>query len=304
MIWAAWKIVFEGAGKEHFMPTGSFWTAGEICEKVFDWPEPHPSENPLQPYEYLTIDGNKMSASVGNVVSTWDWPNFAPPQILRLIFLKKLRKVRDFSYQKMPDYVDEYDKIQRVYFGAEKIENEKEEEHLKRLYEMVEIDSIPKKLPVQIPFSFASLISQISKPSESMDSAVALLKGSGHIKDELSEDDKERIKNRLLISKEWVRRYAPESMIIKLNEKIPKDLDITEEQREALLKLGKELEREWTADDLQTRIYEIGKELGDVRGFFQAIYRVLIGKNAGPKAGQFIIMIGKGKVKKILEQLK
>lgn len=303
MIWAAWKIVFEGAGKEHFMPTGSFWTAGEICERVFGWPEPHPSENPLQPYEYLTIDGEKMSASVGNVVSTWDWPKFAMPQILRLIFLKKLRKVRDFSYQKMPDYVDEYDRLQRIYFGQEEEGNEKEEAHLKRLYEMVEIGKLPQKLPVQIPFSFASLIAQISKPGESMGRAVELLRSTGHISGELSGEDEERIRQRLLLAKEWVRRYAPENMVVKLREKIPKNMEITPEQKEALLKLSGELEKDQNAEELQNRIYELGKETGDVRGFFRSLYTVLIGRETGPKAGQFIIAIGRNKAREILGQL-
>lgn len=303
MLWASWKIVFEGAGKEHFMPTGSFWTAGEICERVFGWPEPYPAENPLQPYEYLTIDGQKMSASVGNVVSTWDWPTFAPPQVLRLLFLKKPRKVRDFSYQKMPDYVDEYDKIQRIYFGAEKEDNEREEEHLKRMYEMVEVGALPEKLPVQIPFSFASMISQISKPNESMGRALELLGGTGHVKGNISREDEEGIRNRLLLAREWVRRYAPENMIIKLRERVPDDLGIPADHREALLGLKEELKMEWNAEDLQNRIYEIGKGLGDVKGFFQSLYAVLIGKSSGPKAGYFIIAIGKDKARKILEQL-
>jgi len=60
MLWAAWKVVFEGAGKEHYMPTGSFWSGGEIAEKVFGWIEPHPGKNQLQGYEYLMFDGKKM----------------------------------------------------------------------------------------------------------------------------------------------------------------------------------------------------------------------------------------------------
>ncbi|RKX82411.1 MAG: lysine--tRNA ligase [Spirochaetes bacterium] len=303
MEWAAWKISFEGAGKEHFMPSGSFWTAGEISERVFDWPEPHPSENPLQPYEYLTVDNNKMSASVGNVVSTWDWPDFAPPQVLRLIFLKKLRKVRDFSYQKIPDYVDEYDKLQRIYFGIEKVDNEKELVHLKRLYEMIEIGNIPKELPVQIPFSFASLISQLSKPNESMEKAISLLKSTGHITGDLSEEDLKRIKKRLLLAREWARRYAPEQYKIKLQEKIPKDIKLSPEQKRGFEILRDELQRDWNADDLQNRIYEIGKEIGDVKGFFQALYKILIGKKYGPRTGPFILAIGKDKVRKILEQI-
>ncbi len=301
--WAAWKIIFEGAGKEHFMPTGSFWTAGEICERVLDWPEPHPCENPLQPYEYLTVDGKKMSASVGNVVSTWDWPKFAPPQVLRLIFLKKLRKVRDFSYQKIPDYVDEYDKLQRIYFGAEKVDNEKEEAHLKRLYEMVEIGKIPEKLPVQIPFSFAALISQIYNPEESLERALTLLKSTGHIRGEVSEEDKERIKKRLVIAREWVRRYAPESMKFELRKEIPKELEIPEEVKDGLKKLAEELKKDWNAEELQNRIYEIGKETGDVKRFFRMLYRILINKDFGPRAGPFIISIGKERVREILENL-
>jgi len=179
MLWDFWKINLEGAGKEHFMPSGSFWTAGEICEKIFNWPEPYPSKNPLQPYEYLTIDGKKMSASVGNVVSTWDWPSFAPPQVLRLIFLKRMKTVRDFSYTKIPEYVDEYDRLQRIYFGSEN------QEQLKRLYEMIET-KIPKKLPQQVPFYFAAMISQICKPEERLERAIELLKFTGHVKGSLT----------------------------------------------------------------------------------------------------------------------
>jgi len=303
--WAAWKISFEGAGKEHFMPTGSFWTAGEIAEKILGWPEPHPSENPLQPYEYLTIDGKKMSASVGNVVSTWDWPKFAPPQILRLIFLKKLRKVRDFSYQKIPDYVDEYDKLQRIYFGVEKVENEKEKAHLKRLYEMVEIGKIPEKLPVQPPFSFAVFLSQIYNLDKSMEKIVDLLRTTGHIKNGISKEDEERIRDRLLTAKEWVKRYAQDNMKIQIQNKLPKEIKqkIPEEQKEAFLKLSKELKKDWTYEELQNKIYDIAKASGDVRKFFEYFYRILIGKGSGPRAAQFILAVGKERVREILEQL-
>ena len=46
--WDAFKVVLEGAGKEHFMPGGSFWRSGEICERILDWPEPYPGKNPIQ----------------------------------------------------------------------------------------------------------------------------------------------------------------------------------------------------------------------------------------------------------------
>ena len=222
---------------------------------------------------------------------------------MRLIFLKRLRKVRDFSYEKIPEYVDEYDRLQRIYFEVEKVENEKELEHLKRLYEMVEVGKIPEKLPVQIPFSFASLIAQISRPENFLERSIELLRSTGHVKGDLSDEDKERIMKRIMRAGEWAKRYAPEQYRIKLNEKIPKTLKISDDERDALLRLKNELDKDWTAEDLQNRIYQIGKELDDVKRFFKILYTVLIGKKSGPRAGPFIMAIGKDRVKKILEQL-
>ena len=300
MLWAHWKIILEGAGKEHFMPTGSFWTAGEVCERVLNWPEPYPSENPLQPYEYLTIDSKKMSASVGNVVATWEWPDFAPPQILRLLFLKRMKKVRDFSYTKIPDYVDEYDELQKIFFGTKKLENKKEEAQLKRLYEMIEIE-IPKKLPPQIPFSFAAIIAQITKPEESLDRAIKLLKATGHI-EKLDESEKKIILFRLITAKHWVDKYDMDR--IKINATAP-DLEISKEEKKALAELKDDLEKQWNEKDLQFRIYETSKHNNiPPKRFFQLLYQIICSRDSGPRLGPFIITIGEEKVRKLLETLK
>ncbi len=296
MLWAHWKVIFEGSGKEHFMPSGSFWTAGEIAERIFGWPEPYLGDNPLQPYEYLTIDGHKMSASVGNTVATWEWPSFAPPQILRLLFLKRMRTVRDFSYIAMPEYVDEYDKIQRIYFNREKPGNEKEEAHLKRLYEMIETGNLPCRLPPQVPFYFASLIAQIAHPEKTMDAAIKLLKASGHVKS-LTETDKEYVKKRLLIAKAWAERFAPEKDRIAVNTE-PPELKLAKNEKNALSSFLGQLEKK----DTQAVIYEAAKK-NDVqpKRFFQILYQVLISRDSGPRAGPFIAIIGKKKVRRLIE---
>ena len=53
---------------------------------------------------------------------------------------------------------------------------------------------------------------------------------------------------------------------------------------------------------MQTRIYEIGKELG-LKGSetFAAIYVALLGKNHGPKAAWLILSLDKAFVKKRFE---
>ncbi|HLG23762.1 MAG TPA: lysine--tRNA ligase, partial [Candidatus Nanoarchaeia archaeon] len=95
--WARWQVVSEGAGKEYQVPNSAFWINGEIVEKVLDYPMPEPIF-----YEHLTIDNQKMSASLGNVVYPKDWVEVAPTEILRLFYNKRLMTTRSFSWKDLP----------------------------------------------------------------------------------------------------------------------------------------------------------------------------------------------------------
>ena len=138
-----------------------------------------------------------------------------------------------------------------------------------------------------------------------MEKIVDLLRTTGHIKNGISKEDEERIRDRLLTAKEWVKRYAQDNMKIQIQNKLPKEIKqrIPEEQTEAFLKLSKELKKDWTYEELQNKIYDIAKASGDVRKFFEYFYRILIGKGSGPRAAQFILAVGKERVREILEQL-
>ncbi|MBN2202842.1 MAG: lysine--tRNA ligase [Candidatus Aenigmarchaeota archaeon] len=299
MLWAYWKVNFEGAGKEHFMPSGSFWSAGEIAEKIFDWPEPYPGENYIQPYEYLTISGKKMSASVGNVVATWDWPSFAPPQVLRLLFLKKPNRVRDFSYEYIPKYMDEFYKLQRVYFGKE--EDDKEE-FSRRLYLMSEV-SVPDKMPAQIPFDYAAMVAQMVPEEGRIEKAVQIFRATKHLGEKY---DAKALGKMLDMAKEWSDRYGGPSYKINLQDNPPADVveSLTDNQKSAIRKLVKALDRDMTEDELYAKIFEIIKE-SDIssKGFFKAIYTILIGRPYGPRLAQFILIIGRNRIRKILEKI-
>ncbi|MFH1474038.1 MAG: lysine--tRNA ligase [Candidatus Aenigmatarchaeota archaeon] len=296
MLWAHWKVIFEAGGKEHFMPGGSFWSAGEICEKIFGWAEPYPGKNYIQPYEYLTVSGKKMSASVGNVVATWEWPLFAPPQILRLLFMKRPNRVRDFSYEYIPKYVDEFYKLQRIYFG---MEEDDKEEFSKRLYVMSEVE-VPDKMPAQIPFDYAALVSQLVPKEKMLEKAIELFKSTGHLE---KVEDENKIKEMLVMAKNWAERYGGESYKIKILENPPKE-KLDDKQRQALKILANDLKKELTEKELYGRFFEIKKEVGiDSKDFFKAIYLSLLGKSWGPRLAPFILIIGRERVRKILEKV-
>ena len=297
MRWVFYNVDFEPSGKDHMVAGSSYETSSEIIREIFG------REPPLaKMYEFVGRKGDKdkMSASVGNIVTATDVMQIYPNEIIKYFFAgtkpNKLFNI-PFDEEVIKVYEDFY-QCERIYFGLEDV-SERDKSHWKRVYEL-SMKKIPKKLPIQVPFSFLSLISQLY---DDMDKVEELLKKTRHTEKDLTDFDKERIKLLMEKARNWVENYAPEQYRIQIQDKIPEDLDLTDEQKNALLNLAQELDKDWNADELQTRIYEIGKELGDVRGFFQALYMVLIGKPAGPKAGQFIITIGKERVRKILEKL-
>lgn len=291
--WAAWKIVLEGAGKEHFMPTSSFWRAGEICERILDWIEPYPGKNPIQPYEYLTINGEKMSASKGNVVATWEWSNFAPAELLRFTFLKKPNKQRDFKYADIPKMVDELDKFESIYFDLRKIENKKELIDAKRLFELSSIKK-PGKYSYPISFNFLAMLTQIYPDFKK---AKLILEKLGHkVKDE------KFIEKRFEMAKNWFKEYASEDMKFKLQKEIK--VKLSGKEKEALSLLSEILRKELNEKELFEEFYNICKKVNlEPKEFFKAAYRILINKDKGPRLASLILVIGKEKVIDLLKKV-
>jgi lysyl-tRNA synthetase class 1 len=254
-------------------------------------------------YEHLLIDGEKMSASLGNVVYPKDWLKVAPPELLRFFYSKKLMKSRSFSWSTLPNIYDDYDLHERIYFGKAKVDNPKEREHMKRLYETSQI-SVPKEMPVQIPFDFAVTMAQIF-PDGKLHEAIDVFKASGHIKGRLSKSDEEAIRLRLSHAKAWAELHAPEQYRIKLMEK-PRVVKLSEGQRKAIKELAGLLERKkLSQEDLHSAFWDIAKGAGVTpQEFFRGAYMVLIGKESGPKLAMFILAVGQKKIAGILEQVK
>lgn len=291
--WPLWNIHFEPAGKEHFMPGASFWNAGEIAERVYDWPEPYPGRNEIQPYEYIMINGEKMSASKGNVVATWEWPEFAPPEILRLILLKRPNMQREFSYSKIPVLVDEFDRLRDVYYGKESVDNNRELMNLKRLYEM-SLTKEDKGYISNIPFGFASMIAQIipDATKSNFDKVLSLAERTNHIKDvdELSDVARKNIARRIKQAGSWVEKYGTSRDKITISKEIPDKVDeLSDEQRSSLIELGEYLSKDRTNDDIWDKIRKIAKSNGiSAKKVFQATYIALLGQRYGPRLVPFI----------------
>jgi len=289
--WLRWNICTEGAGKEYQVPNSAFWINAEIAEKVLSYPMPQPIF-----YEHLMIDGVKMSASLGNVIYPKDWLEVARPELLCYFYNKRLMKTRNFSWKDLPNLYEDYDHCARIYAGSEKLDNEKELQHMKRLFVLShKQDEVSE--PLEMSFSHAVLLSQVFQEEQEI---IASLKKTGHYQPELHAEIKDRLAKALF----WVKHHAPDEYKIEVQHSIPKDIVLSDKQKEALRQIVKAVkEKEWDEKSLHNEFYEIAKKLDmPPAELFKAGYRVLLNKERGPKLAHFMLALGDRSIK-ILEKV-
>ncbi len=250
--WARWGVVSEGAGKEYQVPMSAFWVNAEICERVFGFPSPVPIF-----YEHLMIDGKKMSASLGNVVYPHEWLEVATPELLRYFYNKRLMKTRSFSWRDLPTLFNEYDRAADIYFGRKKMGNKKEEDHIRRLFEISQLKR-PKDA-YRLPYDFASVIVQTA--GTDIGRSESILKSTGHISS-IKAADREELISRLGFAKKWVDKYLEKSQKIMLIENVSKGIlnKLSNSQSASLRSIAEELvKRELTEEEIHSIFFETAR---------------------------------------------
>jgi len=291
--WAALGVTIEPFGKEHAAAGGSYDTSKVIVKMVFDREPPIPLT-----YEHVMIGGRKMSKSKGNVFTPSQWFEVAPPETLKF-FLFRVHPMRhkDFKVEEMPKLVSEYEKAERIYYDFEKPQDPKLRTLAKRNYELSQIGEPKPLMPIQLPYDFAVVLVQLY-PNITIERLLEVLKITGHLWREPTEEDIERLKVRLKHASTWVKKYVPEADKIKLLED-PSTISnmLSERQKEALCKAASLLlEREWELNELNNKFFELAKSLGlTPPEFFEAAYLALMGKKSGPRLVNFIAAIGREK---------
>ena len=287
--WARWGVCTEGAGKEYQVPNSAFWVNAEIVERVLDYPSPEPIF-----YEHLLIDNVKMSASLGNVVYPHNWLEAATPQLLRYFYNKRLMRTRSFSWKDLSKFYDEYDNAARVYYGLERIENEKEEMQIKKLFMASQLSEIES--PVNINFSHASLLAQVfTKDSD----IVKSLKKTGHY------DEKQHLSifTRIKKARAWLEKYAPEEAKFTIQEKVP-EITLAENLKSALREIPELVEKHHDEQSLFNGFYELIKKNNlTAKEFFGASYKILLNRDRGPKLATLLLSVDKDVIEKLFGKL-
>ncbi len=269
MRWYALGVDYEMSGKD-LIPSVDL--GNKICRIL--------GGRPPEGFNYeLFLDekGEKISKSKGNGISVEQWLAYAPPESLALYMQQRPRVAKKLYFDVIPRAVDEY----LTFLGkfpqedaARQMENPVWHIH----------DGKPPMEPFHLSFNIllnlASVCNSEDKavlwgfisryaPGANPQSAPLLDKLVGYA---------------IAYYRDFVtptKRYrAPSEM-----------------ERAALAELVRELETlppGASAEDIQNRVYEVGKHhpFPDLKAWFQSLYEILFGQTQGPRMGTFIALFG------------
>ena len=306
--WPSIGVVCEFAGKDHFTHGGSRSIAIAIADEVLNFEPPYPSTRKSigKGYEFFTVGGRKMSTSKGAGMGFAESTEYAPASILRYLLVStRPHAVIDFNPVMKNDLIllyDRFDKAERIYYKKDKVSDE-EHQKQKRIYELSHVGRIPEKIPHQIQFNFAAVLSQIAVGERS---EIEILQNMGHLPKKISDDELKYVHERLSFANKWVHEFAPEEYKFLLREKVSKQTKemLDKKQIKALHMIVEKMQNVDNDKDLFDGIYEISKSLDmNAPEIFKAAYLVLIGKERGPKLAPFLIALGREKVEKLFKEV-
>ncbi len=275
--WALYGVRVEPFGKEHATKGGSYDTGAEFVRQVFGAEPPLPV-----PYDTLNLIGHtkKMSSSLGNLITPAEALQIMPPEILRYFVLKSLPK-RVIVFDPgvgVYNLIDEFSKLEDAVLTGQHPEFE----------QAYRVATAIKGERTIARIAFSHLVAVYQAAQGQAEVVREILERTGY--EAIVTEQWPVIERELKFVHNWLTKYAPDSVKFAVQAELP-DVELSAEQRTALAKLSDtiETEHDLNAQGMHDAIYAAAEVAGlKASGVFQAIYRVILGKDSGPKAGWFL----------------
>lgn len=280
--WQLLGVSIELAGKDHSQKGGSRQVANAICRKVLHQEPPFHA-----PYEFILVNGTKMSSSKGVGSSAKDMAQLLPPELLRFLMLRTPPKtVINFSpnHETITRLFRDYDGLIGQYREAvPEPESELPEAWMPLLYSQVAETIDPYQ-----PFDYSTLISLLQVPHLDVEKEIASRQTQA-----MTDRDWSIARERITSAQTWLASYADEDekLVLYLDRLPDRAKELTDDQRTYLAKLQTGLTdlATWEGEALQTALFATAKALDlKIPVAFQAIYLIFLNKERGPKAGPLL----------------
>jgi lysyl-tRNA synthetase class 1 len=275
--WVKFPVTIEGAGKDHSTKGGSR-DVSEACLRAI-----YGSEPPLRvPYEFFLVGGAKMSSSKGVGASARDMADLIPPEILRFLMIRtKPNSPVNFDAHEegIVKLFNEFDRYQHRATTGTATPDEA------RVYALAELT--PEGAYATANFQLVTALVQLPH----LDAVAEIEKRVGR---PLTALERRHLDARIRAAQVWVERFAGEEEKTRLQETLPaRAQELSQAQRAFLHLLADALPTTpWEDEALQAKIFEIARLTPiDQPSAFKALYRVLLDKAAGPKAGNLLAFL-------------
>lgn len=277
--WWLLHVCVEPFGRDHATKGGSYETGVQIMKDVYNALPPIPV-----PYDFVNKagDNKKMSASRGTGIDAHEAVKVLPAEVARFFMLQYPNTKRLYFDQEegVVRLVDEFAAL------AAKADRTESEEQL--LYLCTR--GLDHKTVSRVPFSH--LVASYQASLKDADKTLELIKRTEH--GGTATDDADIIRNELQFIDEWLKRWAPEDVKFELAAQVD-PADFSEQERVFLQGLGEKVAKAPADADgawFHNAIYEFKESTGlQPKEMFTALYRAIIGKTSGPRAGWFLSIL-------------
>ncbi|MGW8846940.1 lysine--tRNA ligase [Streptomyces sp. JH002] len=305
MRWAYEGVVFEPSGVDHHSPGSSWVVGGQLVSEIFG------GKQPIGPmYAFVGISGMaKMSSSKGGVPIAADALEIMEAPLLRWLYARR-KPNQSFKIAFDGEIQRTYDEWDAL---AKKVADGTAQPADVAAYRRAigtaagELPTTPRRLPYRM---LASVVDITTGDDEQT------LRILSELDPEHPVTDLAQTRPRLDRAARWVATQMPAEARTQVRAEPDTELlgSLDETQRESLRLLREGLADHWSLDGLTTLVYGVPKIQAGLdpeakptpelkvaqRSFFALLYRLLIGKETGPRLPTLLLAVGAERVRVLL----
>ncbi|MFE3518143.1 lysine--tRNA ligase [Streptomyces sp. NPDC059166] len=305
MRWAYEGVIFEPSGVDHSSPGSSFVVGGQIVREVFGGVQPI---GPM--YAFVGISGMaKMSSSKGGVPTPADALKIMEAPLLRWLYARR-KPNQSFKIafdQEIQRLYDEWDSLARKVADGTVLPADAASYARAVGTAAGTLPSTPRPLPYRTLASVADITAGAE------DQTLRIL---SELDPENPLTSLDEARPRLDRAENWITTQVPAEARTVVRSEPDKELlgSLDEQGRESLRLLLEGLDSHWSLDGLTTLVYGVPKVLEGLepdakptpelkvaqRSFFALLYRLLVGRDTGPRLPTLLLAVGADRVRTLL----
>lgn len=277
--WALMHVHAEPFGRDHATKGGSYDTGKEIVAKVFDAEAPVPV-----PYNFIMRSGEtkKMSKSAGNVITAAQLLNILPPEIV-WFFLLRYAPDKQLFFDEGETLLRLFDEFAELAAKADKSASEQQ---------LLELCLYKVSQPTVSNVPFSHLVASYQAALRNTGRTLEIIARTEYAETVAAQSD--IIRRELNFIDSWLDNWAPDELRFSLADTI--DLGVFSDMEKQFFTELAAVVAQAPADAdgawFHQAIYEFKDSLGLApKELFSALYRLLIGKESGPRAGWFLSIL-------------